>query len=55
MVPNYFYTLVLDSTCPSKWAGKRLTGSFFSREYSYHLLKKKKNSGHEISTWAYFV
>lgn len=32
---NHFYTL--DSTSPSKWAGKRLTGSLFSRKYSYHL------------------
>lgn len=53
---NHFYTL--DSTSPSKWAGKRLTGSLFSRKYSYHLFLKKKNqntSGHEISMWAYFV
>lgn len=41
MVHKCFCTLVLDSTYPSKWAGKRLTGSFFSREYSYHLKKKK--------------
>lgn len=37
---NHFYTL--DSTSPSKWAGKRLTGSLFSRKYSYHLFLKKK-------------